>query len=166
MKIVRAKPRQAEELSELALRSKAIWGYDSVFLKACKQELTYTTAQLESRKWQFWIATSPVESLIHNPKYLNQVKLNGFVALEFTDSKFIEINALFICPESINKGLGRALFQKALEQAEAVEASQILVHSDPNAVPFYQKMGFITISSVASGSIEGRTIPLMQRRLL
>jgi N-acetylglutamate synthase-like GNAT family acetyltransferase len=146
--------QQAADLSDLALRSKATLGYDRNFLDACKQELTYSAEQIESSKWQFWIATST----------LNVLK--GFVALEFTNRDCVEINALFIAPDFMYQGVGTALFQKALEQIKLVQATQIMLYSDPNAVAFYQKMGFNIISKVASGSIKGRTIPLMQRSLL
>ena len=35
-----AAPSQAAFLSDLALRSKACWGYDPAFLSACRDELT------------------------------------------------------------------------------------------------------------------------------
>jgi hypothetical protein len=35
-----AEPVDAAALSELALSSKAVWGYDAAFLAACRAELT------------------------------------------------------------------------------------------------------------------------------
>jgi len=43
----RAEPSECEGLSELALRSKAYWGYDSTFLEACRAELSIEAADVE-----------------------------------------------------------------------------------------------------------------------
>ena len=37
-----AKAKENKELSSLAMRSKAHWNYDTDFLEACRQDLTYT----------------------------------------------------------------------------------------------------------------------------
>ncbi|MGI5472915.1 hypothetical protein [Streptomyces sp. CA-132043] len=41
---------EAETLSDLALRSKAHWGYDTAFLGACRDELTVGAHEMESRR--------------------------------------------------------------------------------------------------------------------
>jgi hypothetical protein len=38
--IRRALPGEAASLSALALRSKALWGYDAAFIEACRASLT------------------------------------------------------------------------------------------------------------------------------
>ena len=37
-----ARPEEAPALTELCLRSKAVWGYDAAFMQACRRELTMT----------------------------------------------------------------------------------------------------------------------------
>ena len=37
---------EAEQLTQLALRSKASWGYSEEFMAACRDELTLTAARL------------------------------------------------------------------------------------------------------------------------
>ena len=39
-------PGEAAALSELALRSKAHWGYDADFLRDCREELTVQPRQI------------------------------------------------------------------------------------------------------------------------
>ena len=41
-----AQPDELDQLSELALRSKAVHGYSAEFLEACREELTITPARL------------------------------------------------------------------------------------------------------------------------
>ncbi|MEE8545291.1 MAG: hypothetical protein V3T29_05715 [Alphaproteobacteria bacterium] len=43
-----ARPGEAAALTDLALRSKAHWGYDAAFMAACRAELTVTPAQAAS----------------------------------------------------------------------------------------------------------------------
>ena len=43
-----ARSGEAKALSDLALRSKAHWGYDAAFMAACRAELTVTPAQAAS----------------------------------------------------------------------------------------------------------------------
>ena len=43
-----AELEELESLSELCLRSKAVWGYDQTFLEACRDELTFHPEDLYS----------------------------------------------------------------------------------------------------------------------
>ena len=45
--IPRACGSDAPALTLLALRSKAVWGYDAAFIAACRDELTLTADDLE-----------------------------------------------------------------------------------------------------------------------
>ena len=66
-----AKPEEALLLSDLALRSKGYWGYDTDFLASCKQELTYQESQLTSPAYCFKVAE------------LKGINITGFFALNF-----------------------------------------------------------------------------------
>ena len=65
----------------------------------------------------------------------------------------------------MNIGVATRLFASVMHEAKLKEVADIIVHSDPNAESFYQKLGFKTIDRVASGSIAGRTLPLMKMSL-
>jgi hypothetical protein len=45
VEIRKARPDEAGELTELALRSKAHWGYDEAFMASCREELTVRKAR-------------------------------------------------------------------------------------------------------------------------
>lgn len=50
-----ARAGEARLLSELALRSKAHWGYSKEFLEAVRAELSYSEKQLQSKRARFFV---------------------------------------------------------------------------------------------------------------
>lgn len=51
------------------------------------------------------------------------------------------LDHLWVVPEKFGTGIGRALFQHALQQAEALGAEFLELEADPHAVGFYERMG-------------------------
>src|SRR5262245_34275426 len=45
-------PHELAALTDLCLRSKAVWGYDEAFMRACRAELTLTQRDLETSRLQ------------------------------------------------------------------------------------------------------------------
>ena len=62
----------------------------------------------------------------------------------------------------MHRGVGRALFQHAVEQASKLGHHEIKIEADPNAAGFYERMGAKRIG-VNVTEIEGRPreLPLM-----
>ena len=145
--IRRAEPGEAEALTALSLRSKAYWGYDESFMAAAAAEL----------------ALSP-ERLARYPAYVLEAegRVAGFYLLEPIDEREVELSALFVEPDAIGRGYGRRLMEHAITTAKRLGYRAMLVHSDPNAEPFYRAMGAEPIGTVPSGSIPGRTLPLLR----
>ncbi|MEM6639043.1 MAG: GNAT family N-acetyltransferase [Pseudomonadota bacterium] len=141
----------AGALSALALESKGHWPYSAEFLAACRDELTYTAAQIESENTRFVVAETRAGAAP-----------DGFYLLTFGRSRHCELNALFIRPACIGQGLGRALFAHAVAVARAAAVSEIELHADPYAEAFYAAMGARTVGYVPSGSWPGRELPLMR----
>ena len=147
--IEQAVPDDAPSLSALAIRSKAHWGYSQEFMDACVTELTITTAQLERREL---VAFKAIEG----------EQLLGFYALEFLGDKTCELDALFVEPEHIGRGIGRALLEHAQAQAIGLSARVISIQGDPNAAAFYEAAGARHVGDRESGSIPGRYLPLYE----
>jgi GNAT superfamily N-acetyltransferase len=141
-----ARPDECAELSALALRSKASWGYDEAFLEACREELTVRPELLGP-----WRVTVIEEG----------GRLDGFSALS-GDPPEGEIEFLFVEPTKIGAGLGRALLKDVVERASAEGFEGLVVVSDPGAVPFYERMGARRIGAEPSGSVTGRTLPRLR----
>lgn len=141
-----ARVAEADDLTELCLRSKAVWGYDASFMDACRAELTMTPAKIETSQVQ-------VAEL--------DGKIAGVARLCFSRDG-AELAALFVEPETQRSGIGRALFDWAAAECRAHGATTMTIEADPGAVPFYRRMGARDVGVVPSGSIPGRFIPRLE----
>ncbi|MFI9586881.1 GNAT family N-acetyltransferase [Streptomyces sp. NPDC052236] len=145
MLIRAAQMKEAAFLSDLALRSKAYWGYDEAFIAACREELTVREAEVERRR-----ATVAERD----------GRILGFITLEGEPPEGI-LGMMFVDPDAIGQGIGRRLFEHIIATARKLGFVRVTIHADPNAEPFYRAMGAIRIGTTPSGSIPGRVIPLM-----
>ena len=144
-----ARPGEAAALSDLALRSKAHWGYDAAFIAACRAELTVTPAQAASGRTYV---------------YEEDGRALGFYLLEIRNGS-ADVAMLFVAPAALGRGIGRALWAHLVGEARRLELAKVSVASDPNAEPFYRAMGATTVGTAPSGSIPGRRLPLMELAL-
>jgi GNAT superfamily N-acetyltransferase len=151
---VRLRPGRATEaaaLSALARRSKGHWGYDEVFLEACRSELTLTAEQAAEA------TVAEVGGVAA-----------GFVLLAAPDpngdggERVGELAMLFVDPPLIGRGLGRLLLDAAVRAARARHWSHVRVESDPGAEGFYLAAGATRVGTVPSGSVAGRALPLLE----
>lgn len=140
-----ARPDEAAVLSELALRSKAYWGYDREFLEACRAELTFVADDLVARRAVVAAAGG---------------RVLGFYSLDGQPPDG-ELGNLWVDPAWIGTGLGRRLWQHAIEAARGIGFAQLRIESDPNAEGFYRAMGAHPAGVTSSGSIPGRTLPVL-----
>lgn len=147
-KVIRpARVDEARLLSELALRSKAHWGYSSEFLQACRAELSYGEEQLLSERMRFFVLES-------------SSCIVGFYALTRQSGTEFELEALFVEPAFIGKGFGRLLAEHAKYVASTMGGTTLIIQGDPNAERFYLSMGGVLTGSKESGSIPGRFLPI------
>ncbi len=143
--IRRARPGEADRLSELALRSKAYWGYPPDFIEACWEELTLSEADLR--------ATPTFVAAVDGERV-------GFYALERLSVDEVELGFLFVEPAAIGRGHGRALIEHAKEQARALGYRTLVIQGDPHAEDFYRAAGGRRVGEKASLSVPGRMLPL------
>lgn len=140
---------ELDDLSRLMLRSKAHWGYDPSFLDACAAELSLSPQD---------IAESTVIVATREGQLAGVAKVTG-------DQETAELSKLFVDPAFIGTGLGRHLFDWCVATAKDMTAHRMTIESDPQAAPFYVKMGAQVIGTVPSGSIPGRHLPLLEYRI-
>ena len=138
--------REASLLSDLALRSKGHWGYDQAFLDACRAELTLAPEEVEIKR----VTVAERDG-----------QVVGFYALA-GDSPEGTLADLFVEPDHIGTGVGRALWEHAIGAARTLGFERLTLQADPGAEPFYLAMGARRIGSVPSGSIPCRFIPLLE----
>ena len=73
-----------------------------------------------------------------------------------------ELLMLFVDPSAIGSGIGRALLEDAVRYAARRGWSALRVESDPGAEGFYVAHGARRVGTVASGSVPGRELPLLE----
>ena len=143
--IRRARADEAGALSDLALRSKAMWGYSAAFIEACRDELTVTEEQIRD-----------------TPVYVHDggAGPDGFYGLAGRPPR-ATLEYLFVAPEATRRGVGTKLLKHAVAVACRLGFTEIEVESDPNAVPFYERGGGVRIGEVESTVEAGRRLPLL-----
>lgn len=149
MIIRQACPEEAALLSQLAVRSKAYWGYSADFMAACIAELSVSKADIDSDHFHCRVAVLDQEIV-------------GFSVLENFSGDEIELGALFVDPDHIGSGIGKTLFESAKQQAVALGARKLNIQGDPHAERFYLAAGAVLTGEKPSGSIAGRFLPTYQ----
>jgi GNAT superfamily N-acetyltransferase len=143
-----AVPDDARALTALALRSKAYWGYDDAFMKACVNELTITPERIAGED----MTVAEADGVIA-----------GMVSLAQGDSDDVrELEDMFVDTGFIGSGLGARLMAHAEDTARAQGAAHIDVDADPNAQGFYEKYGYRLTGTSPSAAIPGRMLPRLR----
>ena len=150
LRIRPATPHEAPALSELALRSKAHWGYSEAFMRHCREELT--VSQDEIVRGVVFVAERGAE-------------LVGFAGCDRSGPAQVELEYLFVEPRHIGTGVGRALMQRAIQQGQKLGARSMVIQGDPHAEAFYLAAGATRSGERASDSIPGRNLPLFELAL-
>jgi GNAT superfamily N-acetyltransferase len=141
-----ARPGEAGRLSELALRSKAHWGYPTELLEGWRAELTVRPDAIEAGA----VVVAVVDDVV-----VGFFSLSGQPPVGDADMLFVE-------PEHIGTGVGAALFAGLRAAARAAAFTRLRIEADPNALGFYERQGAVRIGDAPSGSIPGRTLPLLE----
>jgi GNAT superfamily N-acetyltransferase len=145
--IRRVDPREAEQLTRLALAAKSHWGYPQHWMEIWKPQLTFDASYFEEN--ESWAA-------------IVDGKIVAFYTL--LDKEGVAwLENLWVMPEFIGGGIGRVLFQHALELARFRAYKIFQLEADPNAAGFYEKMGMHKIGE-RKYEIDGqpRVLPLME----
>ena len=148
--IHRAKLEQAEALTQIALAAKRHWGYPERWMELWKPQLTFSPDYLEEN--ESWVAE------------IAQAPIAFYTLLEKDEGAWLE--NLWVLPEWIGKGIGKRLFDHAVELARQRGYKLLQLEADPNAAGFYEKMGMYKIGERRS-EVDGqpRILPIMETRL-
>lgn len=141
-----AAPSEAAVLRDLALRSKAHWGYDADFMAACVAPFTFAPEDFD--RFDIVVIDGPM-----GPAAFAALSVEGDAA---------HLDKAFVDPDAMGQGLGRVLMRWATARARALGATHIMIESDPYAEAFYLAMGARTVGAVPSEAIPGRSLPLMR----
>lgn len=86
----------------------------------------------------------------------------GFYLLT-NESDGLHLDHLWIIPQAMGRGIGRALFEHAVGQARELGHRTLKIEADPNAEGFYTRMGARRVG--ATGTIiedQRRELPVLQ----
>lgn len=146
-----AEPSEAALLTELAMRSKAVWGYDAAFMRRCRPLLTVTPEYIRSHP--VWVAEA-------------EAAVTGFYSLRELAEDVVDLDLLFVEPRLIGRGVGAKLMAHAVAEARRLGYARMVIESDPGAEPFYLRQGARRTGSVASTVEAGRFLPTLEIGLL
>jgi GNAT superfamily N-acetyltransferase len=141
-----ARADEAEILTDLSLRSKAFWGYDASFLARCRAVMMVKARGIES-----------------HPHYVAELdgRIAGFYGFE-PETEGVGLDYMFVESDLVGRGVGRALWQHAVDTARGLGHPALIVVSDPNAEGFYLRMGCQRVGTRTSELENGRQLPLLR----
>lgn len=147
VEITKAQPEDSERLKQIAIAAKSYWGYSEQIIL----------------EWAKTPIITP-EEICTDQVYLASFNLDiiGWYRLK-TRLPAVILEDLWILPDYIGKGIGRKLFEHAIKQAKSSSGQYLELEADPNAEPFYKRMGCQNIGE--SISEWGRAIPCMRYNL-
>jgi GNAT superfamily N-acetyltransferase len=144
--IRRAVPADADVLTGIAHAAKRHWRYPDEWIALWRQDLTFTPEFIERH---------PVYCAVDGDAPV------GVYALLFAAAD-CELEHFWVVPTRMGAGVGRALFEHAVERCRALGARRLWINADPNAVGFYERMGARRVGEVPS-TPAGRTLPRLER---
>ena len=147
----RARPDEADAITELIVRSKRHWGYSDELIALMTPVLTFQAADLE-RPWDH------VEVLEVDGRLVGVFRLRRRTELAFLED-------LWIDPVAMGQGYGRQVFERAATVARSWGKGVMEWESDPLAEPFYLHLGAQRVAMSPATVIPGRSIPLMRYAL-
>lgn len=146
--IRRATADEASALTGIAHAAKRHWGYPEAWIARWRDALTITPAYVRSH---IVFVAVDVGDL---PR--------GFYALAI-DGAGATLDHLWIEPEWMGRGLGRALLSHALKTARTEGAARLEIDSDPYAEEFYLRMGARRVGEVRADVDDvRRVLPRME----
>ncbi|MBB2203326.1 GNAT family N-acetyltransferase [Gluconacetobacter tumulisoli] len=115
-------------------------------MRACEAELAVTAAA---------IAAGRVQVAERDGRVVGMAQIAP-------DGPAAELDKLFVEPDAMGGGAGRALFDWAVTAARHAGARTMTIDADPGAAAFYRRMGAMDDGMVPSGSIAGRMLPRLR----
>jgi GNAT superfamily N-acetyltransferase len=143
--IRRARPDEGPRLKDVAIAAKSHWGYE----------------RERVLRWADDGDFSP-RALAGTDAFVADVdgRAVGWASLlRKRDGWWLE--DLWVEPVWMGRGLGARLFRHAAAHARALGAERLQWEADPNAVPFYERMGARVVRD-SEPSVWGRILPVME----
>ena len=69
---------------------------------------------------------------------------------------------MFVDPPAMGSGAGPRAVRSSRRSGASLGARRLTILADPNAAPFYERMGARFVRNAPSDAIPGRTLPLYE----
>lgn len=148
LRIRRARADEAALLTRLARTAKGSWNYPAEWLSDWQDQLTITSEYLSQQQV---LVADTAEGV------------SGMAALEVGEEG-ARLEHVWVHPGHQGAGVGRALVAEALQIAAGMGRQRVSVVSDPNAEPFYRRLGAKGTGSVPAPmpGAPGRVLPVLE----
>jgi GNAT superfamily N-acetyltransferase len=144
----RAIPIDSIVITNITIAAKRHWNYPEKWIQHWLSALTISPDYIEENEvWMAVVDDTPAA-------YYSFKQEDGDLWLD----------NLFVLPEYMGQGIGRKLFQHALEGSRIRGASILKIEADPNAQSFYEKMGARKVGEQHHPEMDGqpRILPVME----
>jgi N-acetylglutamate synthase-like GNAT family acetyltransferase len=150
VEIRRATPDESDALTALAHAAKQHWKYPQAWIDSRKSDLTLTPEFITNHEVFVALADDTIV---------------GCCALVISEG-LAELEHMWIEPEQMGKGVGRALFEYVTRRALDLGYSELALSADPNAEGFYERMGAKRIGEIPADMFgQSRVLPRMRVQL-
>lgn len=122
----RAEPDEAKDLEELQYRSASHWDYPDGYFDWAGDDLKIPES---------YVRDNTVLVLVDSDG-----RRLGFYSFTEDDDGLL-LDRMFLDVDQIGQGLGRMLWEYAVQTARELGVSEFIIGADPNAAPFYEAMG-------------------------
>lgn len=139
-----ARATECRHLDDICFRAKAHWGYDSAFMASVRDQIRVSPEAIALAR--VWVAVDAADIAL------------AVTQVDRLDTASADLTLMFVAPEAMGSGLGRALFAQALVLARELRVQELLIDADPGAVGFYTAMGATRIGAAPTG-YQGRLLP-------
>ena len=119
-------------LGQVAVAAKSHWGYPPEWIELWRRDLEPTPEDIE--RDHFVLCEQESEVL-------------GFVSISNRAGEPPELEGLWVRPEWMRRGIGRALLLKTVDWCRDQGIGELMIISDPNARPFYEAQGAVLVGS-------------------
>ena len=133
-----------EVLNTIAFMAKAHWGYPPEWMVEWRSVLRLTEESFAAEI--VWVA-------------MIDGSMAGWIGLE-DQAERVWVEDLWVWPAQMGKGVGRALLEKAIEEAGRLGKRKLALESDPNAPGFYERMGMTRVGERVMSPT--RVLPLFE----
>ena len=145
----RAHLSEATTARELIVRSMAHWDRPPGYLDEARRLMSLSGEDIE--RDEAWVLA-------------DGTRIVGFLRVSLSGAD-AEIEELHLEPAWIGRGLGRRLFEHAVQRAQALRAHRLVWSSDGHALGFYLAMGGVVTGSTQSGIAGDEALTTMEVRL-